>query len=605
MQINIGATNISNLFNGTTTVSVPSFQRNYSWAKDQIEQFLLDIYESAESHQPHFWGPIVLLRLPASHSDLQIIDGQQRITTTMIFLSIVRDKALELPDRIINPGTPGAFDIAPAVRNFIFQPPIFATPRFTGSYMIEDILKTYVLADPQAPGAPGQPPVARPLITPRGAGMTAGVRTYTRELRAAHIQMNKSLTDKLTALNDSAKKTLIADLFTALTTNFEIHTMELTNEDDAYILFESLNDRGLRLNPSDLLKTLTLREVRANPGHLTVDQALTTWDETVANLGEYDFTKFLRHYLLTLTNDKVQSRKIFGEFKKQISQLGPLGAVLNLNQVKAASDHYSTLLGVTNHPDPQLRESFERMNGYSDTHRVFLLGLLQCGLDTQSMRLLTRAIEYLSFRWISAGWNAQELETIYQSLIRQLIGNPTATTAVNIKNDILTKAPNNAAISGVTRNDSANLQRYVLRRIEASTGGAIAGVPNIEHLAPQNPPAGDLHWYAAVAQKDTPDANGLYYDDYVSNWGNLTLLEDKLNKSIQNSPWPQKLNGNGNYAGISASNYNINGYIKTLPGWTAIEILKREQWIATCVTTLLSPSWVNNGTANIAMWNGN
>jgi hypothetical protein len=471
--------------------------------------------------------------------------------------------------------------------------------------MIEDVLDKYVLSDPTTPAPPGGQPILRPQITPRGAGMSASVKTYTKELRAAYIQMTKSLKSRLDALPENSRKNLIASIFTSLTTNFEIHTMELTNEDDAYILFESLNDRGLKLNPSDLLKTFTLREVRSNPGHLSVDDALGIWDDTVGNLGEYDFTKFLRHYLLTQSDNKVQSRKIFGEFKKQISSLGPLGAVLNLNQVKAASESYSILLGVTNHPDSQLRDSFERMNGYSDTHRVILLGLLQTGLDQTSQRLLTRAIEFLSFRWIAAGWNAQELETFYQVLVRKLISNPTAANAVAIKNEILAKAPSDMFLEAITRNDSTDLQRYVLRRIEASTGGAIAGIPNIEHLAPQNPPAADPYWYSVVAGKDQPDADGCFYDEYVANWGNLTLLEDKLNKSIQNSQWPQKLSGIGNYAGISASNYNLNTQIKASPNWTTIEILKREEWLKSCVKVLVGPNWVDNNSAPIQMWDGN
>lgn len=604
MQINVGATSYLNLFNSATTVSVPSFQRNYSWTKDQVDQFLIDVYDCAESGQPHFWGPIVLLRTSTNPQDLQIIDGQQRITTTMIFLSILRDHAFELTDRIINPGTPGQYDIAPVVRNFIFQQPIYVQPRFSGSYMIEDVLNKYVLADPQAPAANGGQPVARPRITQKGAGMNATTRAHTKELRAAYLRMNKSLKDKLDALPTATKKTAVADIFVALTSHFEIHTMELTNEDDAYTLFESLNDRGLRLNPSDLLKTFTLREIKNNPGQLTLDDALDVWDDTVANLGEYDFSKFLRHYLLTQTNDKVQSRRIFTEFKKQITALGQMGALLNLNRVKSASDSYSTLLGVSKHPDTQLADAFERINGYSDTHRVFLLGMLQSGLDQNSLRLLTRTIEYLSFRWIAAGANAQELETLYQTSVRTLLSNPTPANAVVVSNALIAKAPSDAVIGALTRTDSVDLQRYVLRRIESSTGGAIAGVTNIEHLAPQNPPANDPQWVNAVASKDTPDQNDFVYDDYVTNWGNLTLLEEKLNKSIQNSAWPTKIAGTQNYKGISASNYNINTHIKTMPAWTSADILKREIWIAQCITTLVSPQWVQSGHVPVPMWDG-
>ena len=606
MQITTGASDIYNLFSshGTASVSVPSFQRNYSWTKDQVSQFLIDIYDCARDNQPHFWGPIVVLRDPKSPTELQIIDGQQRITTTIIFLSILRDRAQSLNDRFINPGTPGVYDIAPTVRNFLFQPPLYTTPRFSGSYLIDDILKKYVLADPNYPGPKNGALIPRPPLTVRGAKMSAALKTQTRELRSAYLLMSKSIDKELASCKESEKKNFVANLFTALTTHFEIHTMEMNNEDDAYLLFESLNDRGLRLNPSDLLKTFTLREIRNNPGAVSVEDALDDWDDMVETLGDFDFTKFLRHYLLIKTDDKVQTGKIFTQFKKQISKLGKNGALQNLSNVKSAAENYAILLGKVPHADKDLTDSFVRMNGYSDTHRVFLLGMLESGLPVGSLQLLTRAIEFLSFRWIAAGKNAQDLENLYQGSVRALLAKPTAATATQIANDLMKKAPDEAEFDDLTQTEAVGLERYILRRIESSTGGAIAGVPHIEHLAPQKPAKTDTHWFTAVAKPDKEDTKGFDYDDYKINWGNLTLLEDSLNKSIKNSPWPTKIKGTGRYKGISASNYNLNTHIKTMKKWGAADILRREKWVKKCISELVSTKWVKTGKATITMWDG-
>ena len=58
MHIGVGAKNLGALFSGQSTITVPSFQRNYSWTKDQLDQFLEDIFLSAETESSHFWGPI-------------------------------------------------------------------------------------------------------------------------------------------------------------------------------------------------------------------------------------------------------------------------------------------------------------------------------------------------------------------------------------------------------------------------------------------------------------------------------------------------------------------------------------------------------------------
>ena len=85
------------------------------------------------------------------------------------------------------------------------------------------------------------------------------------------------------------------------------------------------------------------------------------------------------------------------------------------------------------------------------------------------------------------------------------------------------------------------------------------------------------------------------YDDYVDSWGNLTLLESRLNKSIKNSEWPVKLNGAGRYHGISASNYNLNKKIRLLTKWTADLIKHRENWIVSYAQSLVGTEWVSKG----------
>jgi hypothetical protein len=512
----------------------------------------------------------------------------------------VRDEAQKLDNKIMNPGMPGAFDIYSVIRNFLFMPPLFVNQRFKGSYLIEAVVRDYVLADPI--DLAGNP---RRKLTVGGAGMAPPLKKNSRELRKAVLQMSESLRSKLALQgSEDARKALLFKIFKALTDDFEIHSMELNKEDDAYILFETLNDRGLRLNPSDLLKTFTLREVRGSGTEQETENALETWDATVANLGDNDFTKFLRHYLLTRTESKVQVSKIFKHFRDQISLLGANGATKNLHLINHSSILYSNLLDVTQHSDPQLQESFVRMNSYSDTHRVFLLGMLQLNLDSHQRRLLARAIEHLSFRWIACGKNAQQLETIYQNQVHLLKNNPSNENVQAVCETILRLAPSDIEMASIVMNDSIDLQKYILRRIEESTGGHILTwrTPiTLEHLAPQNPGVNAPHWNAAVLPAADDE---LTYDDYCGNWGNLTLLEKALNSSIQNAIWPIKVSGvpASNYVGLSASTMNVNQQIRQCSRWTLDHIIHRSDWIHSCVLSLTNQTWVKTGNATITMW---
>jgi uncharacterized protein with ParB-like and HNH nuclease domain len=86
MQITVGANSLESLLAPTSKVSVPAFQRNFSWTKIEVSQFLSDIYSSAATSDGHFWGPVVVLQRDPSKLNFELIDGQQRITTAVILL---------------------------------------------------------------------------------------------------------------------------------------------------------------------------------------------------------------------------------------------------------------------------------------------------------------------------------------------------------------------------------------------------------------------------------------------------------------------------------------------------------------------------------------
>lgn len=87
------------LSNNDVTFFIPPYQRNYEWTDDQCQVFLDDVlktYEASTSgkHVEHFFGTITFFQTEAAFGQpnrLVLIDGQQRITTTMLFLVALRD----------------------------------------------------------------------------------------------------------------------------------------------------------------------------------------------------------------------------------------------------------------------------------------------------------------------------------------------------------------------------------------------------------------------------------------------------------------------------------------------------------------------------------
>ena len=73
--------------------TIPTYQRSYEWGQDQILDFLEDLYSEWErgvdSESRYFFGPIITTE--DENGITQVIDGQQRLTTSTIFLAVLRD----------------------------------------------------------------------------------------------------------------------------------------------------------------------------------------------------------------------------------------------------------------------------------------------------------------------------------------------------------------------------------------------------------------------------------------------------------------------------------------------------------------------------------
>ena len=101
VKIHAGEKVLSKVFSNDYTFVVPEFQRPYSWGIDQAEQLLDDLLYSAttEPTHPYFLGSIVVIKDDSSPVS-QIVDGQQRLTTLTILLSVIRDLLPDYKDGI-------------------------------------------------------------------------------------------------------------------------------------------------------------------------------------------------------------------------------------------------------------------------------------------------------------------------------------------------------------------------------------------------------------------------------------------------------------------------------------------------------------------------
>lgn len=68
---------------------IPEFQRPYSWQSTNVKEYLSDLEDSIENNKNHYFGTIVQVKNTGSINSSAIIDGQQRVTTSLLMISAI------------------------------------------------------------------------------------------------------------------------------------------------------------------------------------------------------------------------------------------------------------------------------------------------------------------------------------------------------------------------------------------------------------------------------------------------------------------------------------------------------------------------------------
>ena len=595
MQLTANQLSLAKLLDDGTRIRIPEYQRNYAWEAANIDQYMSDLAEAIRSKEDHFFGSIVLL--DEGDDNFSVIDGQQRLTTTIMLLSLVRDYLADMedPNHEIN----GTHVPMKTFVDQMLKHKNYVDYRFTANHQIAEIFLDYIMRDPGP---------LRKELTKSGKGGKFPLkedkdRENTKALRSAYFRLSDGFREMLAEHNpnETVLKGFIFDLIDTLRNSLKILRIAVPDEADAYVLFETLNDRGVRLTAPDLLKSYTLREAKGLQQD-KVDDIINKWDLAVERLGSYPFEKFLRHYLLA-TQDKepVQVKKIFPMFKERIQQVGPIE---NLDDIADASLRYAKILNdKIETPDDDLNATLDRMNLFSQTHRVFLLAVFEGDWSAELLRYAARATERLAFRWTLRGLNAQVLENIYQKYagrVRReaLPGNVGALTT--ILDDLMAEAPGDEEIRNeiTTGSIKKNLLGYLLTRVEGALSGDLLrwtkqGTSTIP-LAPISP-SKDSNWYEVIAPpKAKAGGDEKSYEDFVQMWGNHTLIEFDLDSSIAHTNWQKKVQGSVEVKGLSQSKVALNEDVVDIPQWSASDIVRRTEWLADATVLVSSVGAAQN-----------
>jgi hypothetical protein len=290
-------------------LAVPPFQRSYSWRRPEFETFWLDLRAAQLKPDPeYFLGTIVLT--PRDEGRITIIDGQQRLATTTLLLAAIRDAF----------STAGDEERAAVLQNDYIAPRSLRTSKFEPRLILnEDDHDFFAKAI-----------IERSNILPSQTSHERLLAAYKflREAVQADVASAKGHWDEVlyrwTSFLDNSARVIV---------------VTSDSEADSFLIFETLNDRGLALSVADLLKnylfSLAGDEIKIVQRYWSA--ALSALDVAP----EETFTTFLRHYWSSL-HGATRERELYREIRRFIRSKA--AAVEFAERLEDAAANYAALL---------------------------------------------------------------------------------------------------------------------------------------------------------------------------------------------------------------------------------------------------------------------
>jgi hypothetical protein len=275
VKITPNSLTINQIFSGTNEqYTIPSYQRRYSWSKPQILDLISDI-KYLEGSDTHLMGSIVCLTsdYAAGINSLDLVDGQQRLTSIIILLECIRQH-LDAHGQ----AEPAA-DLARLLK----------ARSVTGTQQPKLKLDSMDQAD-----------FAALLLQDKD-----------------HSHQNSRLADVFRLVREWIAQSSMEDLLHfqyRLLHQALIIRLDVANAKDAFKLFETINNRGLRLSPTDIIKNFVLgNAARFGAEHL--DAARVAWANLLSQLDGINADVFFRYFLMTQVGQRLTRSEVVPAFK--------------------------------------------------------------------------------------------------------------------------------------------------------------------------------------------------------------------------------------------------------------------------------------------------
>lgn len=543
------------------TYRIPRFQRDYSWTNEEWEDLWMDLLGTlkADGEAAHYMGYLVLQS--ADDKTFDVIDGQQRLTT----ISIIVLAILKSIQRLIDAGNDAEANkrrkeqIQQTYVGYLDPVTLVARPKLSLNRNNNNYFQTY--------------------LVPLGHLPQRGFRASEHQLRKAFEWFDKRVADYLKASTGDEGMRL-AKLVEDISDRLFFTVITVTDELNAYKVFETLNARGVRLSATDLLKNYLFSVLdRGGETDHELRNLEDRWEAIVGRLQSENFPDFLRVHW--------NSRRSFARqadlFKTIRAQVGtPEAVFLLLREMEEDLDTYLALSS----PEPSdWSQEDKNLASFLKTFRVRqpfpLLLAAKRMFDAPDFTGLLRATVVISMRFnVIGSYGTAEQERKYNE-VAERIAKKELTTLGSALQAMRSIYPDDTAFRAafaektIRTTDSRNnrVVRFILCALEKHLSGQdysfTSDAFNIEHVLPQNAPDG---WGGF----GNDDAEAMVY-----RLGNMTLLQAGANRDLGAVTYDQK-RAIYEQSGFAITKKLANDNAE----WTQGRIAAQQIWMATQATSI-------------------
>ncbi|KHO26837.1 hypothetical protein QQ44_04510 [Mycolicibacterium setense] len=537
---------------------VPLFQRPYVWnLENQWAPLWRDVErltnrllsEPSVRHQSHFLGAVVVQQLQNPVGSLQartVIDGQQRLTTLQLLLDALHAELLAV----------GATQPALRLEALVRNPAAFCEQH-------EDQFKVWPTNRDRAAFnsvMSAAPPISYGTLPHSGERLVEAHRYFAEQAREwLHRDGPEDIGRRADKIEHAVRELL------------QLVVIDLTADENAQEIFETLNARGAGLTAADLIKNFVFQRLMEQGVDVEAayeqhwKQFETGFWEVEVSFGRLRYSRssiFLNHWLIARTGEEIVAREVFTRFKHYADFESGCSMSELVGQIARASAVYRRFIeGVTaNNPVDRLQLFAYRSNTLeSEVFKPVVLWLYDPELDPVPTDQVTKALEVLE-SWMVRRMLVRATTNSYTQIAAELVtqlrkgeryaagdivegffaGQSVGSRYWPDDAEIINELGELLAYQRLRR----GRLRMVLEAIEDHRRGwkglteglggerVARGKFHIEHIMPRKWQA---HWPIGLSDVSEPDR-----DQAVHKLGNLTLLTSKLNSKVSNAAWPIK-----------------------------------------------------------------